>query len=102
MGVFVLENLETCNAQTLSKLQKGLDGAANAFCFLDRYTAANLPDSTQPNAFQGLQLTKLDIQERNAEQAWNAGIITLVTMASLFALAAVWLFTTLAKRPSFC
>ena len=89
MGVYALKGRTTCTDTTLTELQNVLKETANAFCFLYKFTAVNLPDSFDVNSLGDVSLTKLDISENKVEQERGAAI-------ALFVLAALSLATAIA------
>lgn len=90
MGVYALETAQ-CSTSTLTALQKALNGAGNAFCFLDTHTAVNLPDTYNVDSID-LSLKKLDVAEKSASAEWDGAAVTLVVLAALCAVAAAYLF----------
>ena len=91
MGVYALTTAKECTADALTTLQAALGETANAFCLLDTYTAANLPDSYD-FASANLSMKKLDIDVSEQGDGNRPAAIALFVAAALcFAMALVTL-----------
>lgn len=87
MGLYALTTVKDCTADALTTLQAKLGDTANAFCFLDMYTAANLPDSYN-FAAADLSMKKLDIDiSEQGDGNRPAAIALFVAAALCFAVA---------------
>ena len=93
MGVYAAQNGETsCTFNTKATFETLLNGSANAFCLFNEYTAVNLDDD-EVAAFSRVPLLKLDITSANRETKLHAGIIILYTLAIVFFVSAVGIFS---------
>lgn len=98
-GVYALRDAGPCLPSKIAQLQTAVNGTANAFCLIGRFTAVNLPTSYDFKGI-GVGLQRLDIESEDTHQDNTAALILFI-LAAVAAAAAIVLFVLrLCQTPS--